>query len=74
MGAVAVLQAFRALEATYPQLRAFQGSAKIRELAYLVKSPDDLRVALNLVQDREVRQLIAARVRSRVPFEIPEVE
>lgn len=74
MGTVAVKQAFRALEATYPRLRGFQGSAKIRELAYELHSADDLRVALNLVQDTYTRKLITDRVRSLVTFDVPEAE
>lgn len=74
MGAVAVKQAFRALEATYPRLRDYQGSAKIRELAYLLKDGMELKTALNLVQDRETRRLIADRLKRLVAFDVPELD
>ncbi len=54
-----MLRAYHELEAKYPKMRSFQGSAKIRELGRSLGDEQEMRDALALVTDAASRKAIA---------------
>ena len=63
-----VLDAYRELGKVYPSIRPLQGTAKLAQLAKLLKTQAELDSALMLVADDNVREKIREFLVTRVPF------